>query len=289
MTLHASESRALATRPTARPVSATDRVSDVLARDESLVEVFVRLAPHFAKLRNRMMRRVMARLVTVEQAAQTAGIPVAELVRELNGALGLGAAALDTSALDKSRHTATDRASESLAHPPHAPVVELDVRDDLRSGREPFSRIMTAVGSLRDGEVLELRTTFEPVPLLSVLAKRGFAHETGQHAPDDWAVWFWRPASEGADAASVAPSPPLPADEVPADPRVVWLDVRGLEPPEPLLRTLAALETLPVGHELVQVNARVPQLLFPMLAERGFACDVDESRADRVLVRIWRR
>jgi len=33
---------------------------------------------------------------------------------------------------------------------------------------------------------------------------------------------------------------------------------------------------------------RVPQFLLPILAERGYACDVDESRADRVLVRIWR-
>ena len=66
------------------------------------------------------------------------------------------------------------------------------------------------------------------------------------------------------------------------------LDVRGLNPPEPLMRTLAALETLPDGHELLQINARVPQFLFPMLVERGFACEVDESHADRVLVRIWR-
>ena len=56
MTTQLPESRALATRAPARPILATDRVSDVLARDESLVDVFVRLAPHFAKLRNRMMR-----------------------------------------------------------------------------------------------------------------------------------------------------------------------------------------------------------------------------------------
>ena len=53
-------------------------------------------------------------------------------------------------------------------------------------------------------------------------------------------------------------------------------------------RTLAALETLPDGHELVQINARVPRFLLPLLAERGYACEVDESRADRVLVRIRR-
>jgi hypothetical protein len=55
------------------------------------------------------------------------------------------------------------------------------------------------------------------------------------------------------------------------------------------MRTLAALETLPEGHVLVQINSRVPQLLFPMLAEQGYACEVDESRAEEVLVRIWRQ
>jgi uncharacterized protein (DUF2249 family) len=159
-----------------------------------------------------------------------------------------------------------------VGHPAHAPVVELDARDDLRNGREPFSRIMAAVGALQENEVLLLRAIFEPVPLYNALGKRGFRHESFAHAPDDWSVWFWRPAAELA--ASTRPA--------------IVLDVRGLEPPEPLTRTLAALETLPTGHELVHVNDRVPQLLFPMLAERGFACDVDESQTDRVVLRIWR-
>jgi hypothetical protein len=32
----------------------------------------------------------------------------------------------------------------------------------------------------------------------------------------------------------------------------------------------------------------VPQLLIPVLAERGFACEVDDTRAGEVRVRIWR-
>jgi uncharacterized protein (DUF2249 family) len=51
---------------------------------------------------------------------------------------------------------------------------------------------------------------------------------------------------------------------------VVLLDVRGLEPPEPLQRTLEALDSLAPGQALMQVNVRVPQFLLPLLAERGF-------------------
>ena len=188
-------------------------------------------------------------------------------------------------------------ASAGRTHPDSMPVVEVDVRDDLRSGREPFARIMGAVDGLRDREVLLLRATFEPAPLFGVLGKRGFVHESVAHADDDWCVWFWRPDPHDAGPA-VARAPRAthePATEpdrggagAPDGGTTIQLDVRNLEPPEPLMRTLAALETLPPGHVLVQVNDRVPQLLLPMLAERGFRFAIDESRADSVLVRIWR-
>lgn len=169
-----------------------------------------------------------------------------------------------------------------------ATIVELDVRDDLRLGREPFSKIMSAVAALGEHDVLLLRTIFEPAPLFGVLAKRGFASESRANGPDDWSSWFWRPdahTSEPSDAqAAAAP----PAQTAAQDEAVIVLDVRGLEPPEPLMRTLAALETLPDGCVLQHLNTRVPQLLFPLLAERGFACEVDESLPHVVTVSIWR-
>ncbi len=172
-----------------------------------------------------------------------------------------------------------------LIHPVSTHVVDLDVRDALRSGKEPFSTIMDAVSKLNAGELLHLRTIFEPAPLVAILAKRGFSHESRAHAADDWSSWFWRPNEHEGKDAPVATAGSMVGD---VDAATTWLDVRGLEPPEPMMRTLAALETLPAGHVLVQVNDRVPQLLFPLLADGGFACDVDESQDDRVLVRIWR-
>ena len=175
--------------------------------------------------------------------------------------------------------------TETIRHPENAVVVELDVRDDLRSGREPFSRIMAAVSALRDGEVLCLRAIFEPVPLFRALAKRGFVHESKAHAPDDWTVWFWRPQSVppvAAVAVESAPSSDMPED----DEHTTYLDVRGFGPPEPMIRTLVALESLPRDRVLVQINNRVPQFLLPVLQERGFEWEIDESHPDRVLVRI---
>ena len=68
----------------------------------------------------------------------------------------------------------------------------------------------------------------------------------------------------------------------------VVLDVRGLEPPEPMVRTLEALEDLPAGGTLLQVNVRVPRFLLPHLEERGCSWEIDERADGEVRVRIRR-
>ncbi|HEU4700680.1 MAG TPA: DUF2249 domain-containing protein [Gemmatimonadales bacterium] len=274
----------------------TDRVAQVLARDEALVEVFVRHSPRFAKLRNGALRRVMARLVTVAQAAEMVEVPVAPLVADLNRALGYvpadaamlpgadGAAAPRADAADEA--PVTDEEPAPVEPPAGAPEVELDVRDDLRRGAEPFTRITAALNVLPPGGVLRLRAPFRPVPLIRLVARRGFAHHATRVGDEDWVVRFFRTGR--ATPIEAAAAPPAPAAEPVGQGDEVWLDVRGLEPPEPLVRTLAAVERLAPGATLVQLNHRVPQHLFPVLRERGFTYAVEQTPDGRVLTRIRR-
>ena len=53
----------------------------------------------------------------------------------------------------------------------------------------------------------------------------------------------------------------------------VELDVRGLEPPEPLVRVLAALDTLPPGSSLLlKIDCR-PTPLYRILERNGYLYD----------------
>jgi len=166
---------------------------------------------------------------------------------------------------------------QSLRRVSAANVVHLDVREDIRRGQEPFARIMTTVKALAPEQVLVLRAPFEPVPLLAALGKRGFAHWAEQSAPDDWTVWFYR---EPSAPAAVAGPPGAPA----ADGDMAVLDVRGLEPPEPMVQILERLDALRPGQRLVVLHERRPMLLYPQLDERGFLHDTEE--VERGLVRI---
>lgn len=71
-------------------------------------------------------------------------------------------------------------------------MAQLDVREDLRRGLEPFQRIMTTVAALAPGEDFELIAPFEPFPLYTVLEQRGFDHETEQGNDGSWRVRFFR-------------------------------------------------------------------------------------------------
>lgn len=156
--------------------------------------------------------------------------------------------------------------------------VHLDVREDIQCGREPFARIMTAIKALADDQALVLRAPFEPIPLYDVLGKRGFAHRTERRAADDWSVCFYRGAVARVEAAPATPSP-----------RRAVLDVRGLEPPQPMQRVLEEIDRLGPGTELEVRHDRRPMFLYPQLDERGFVHETDEPERGLVRILIRRR
>ena len=71
--------------------------------------------------------------------------------------------------------------------------LSVDVREDLRAGREPFGKIMQAAGRLAPGQALILYATFEPVPLLRVMESKGFGHQSREIGGGDWEVRFEPP------------------------------------------------------------------------------------------------
>jgi len=142
--------------------------------------------------------------------------------------------------------------------------IDVDVRPILRAGGEPFSVIMSALARLEPGQGLRLYATFKPIPLFAVMADRGFAHSARALDAGEWEVLFTPVATEQTAppaVASVFDGWPEPA---------VRLDNRDLDPPEPMVRILAAAEKLAPGETLSALLRREPVFLFPQLEKRGF-------------------
>jgi uncharacterized protein (DUF2249 family) len=151
--------------------------------------------------------------------------------------------------------------------------VDLDVRPILRDGGEPFGAIMATVAALTPEQGLRLYATFKPAPLFQVLGKKGFSHEAREIGGGDWEVLFRRSetpvAAQPEAPAAAAGTGTADAGDWPEP--VQQMDNRELEPPEPMVRILAALETMKPGQVLSALLCREPMFLLPQLAKRGHA------------------
>jgi len=168
----------------------------------------------------------------------------------------------------------------------------LDVREDIRNGREPFSKIMQTVAQLKADEQLLLIAPFEPVPLYALLAQQGFSYQSKPTETGDYEVLFTR----ASGASPVANTPPasgesrrLPKSGSCSGPPVLNVDARGLEPPQPLVKILEAVATLTQGAQLRARTDRRPMHLYAQLEERGFIGESEEQTDGGFVTRIHRR
>ena len=70
---------------------------------------------------------------------------------------------------------------------------------------------------------------------------------------------------------------------------VIELDVRGFEPPQPLMKTLEAVATLPEGATLCVHTRWRPALLYAELEKRGFIGESEEQSDGSYITHIRRR
>jgi uncharacterized protein (DUF2249 family) len=146
-----------------------------------------------------------------------------------------------------------------------ANYMDLDVRPILRAGGEPFSVIMAAIGRLEEGQGLRLYAPFKPVPLFAVMAEKGFGHSDRALDDGEWEVLF-TPAAKPEKVSAASGDFDFGAWPAPG----FQLDNRDLEPPEPMVRILAAADKLGPGETLSALLRREPVFLFPQLEKRGF-------------------
>ena len=65
------------------------------------------------------------------------------------------------------------------------------------------------------------------------------------------------------------------------------IDARGLEPPEPFVLTMDALDRLPRGEKLLLLLYREPYPLYKALANNGFAHEAELLADGTVEILIW--
>lgn len=172
---------------------------------------------------------------------------------------------------------------------PHQPTPSPDdsnVVFDVRPipGRTKHAQIFQRWFDLPVGQHFILLNDHDPVPLYYQFTAEfpaAFSWEYLERGPEEFRVKITK-------LHAITPrTPPMPGQAKPAVAAVApasaaagaaqEVDVRGLEPPEPLVRILDRLEALPAGATLRAHTDREPCHLFGEAEQRGFRHDCKEQ------------
>jgi hypothetical protein len=161
------------------------RLSTLLERFPELEAVLLGLSPAFARLRNPILRRTVARVATLRQVAAVAGVPLGTVVNELRHAAGLGATTvLDPAAPPTERPAWADPAEVSES---------FDATELIERGGHPAGEVMAKLARLAPGQSLELWTPFVPAPLVELARQKGYLGHVTQTEADRVRTIFHRP------------------------------------------------------------------------------------------------
>jgi hypothetical protein len=169
------------------PILPSTKVADLLDSWPELEETLVAQAPAFRRLKNPVLRRTVARVATLEQAAGVGGVAVRDLVAALRRAAGIEG---DASSAGEGGTSADEPAPDWLD--PSRVVATLDADALLDSGQVPLGLVNEKARALGPGDLLRVDSGFRPVPLVEALAKQGLRTFVRQVSPGRFETFLTR-------------------------------------------------------------------------------------------------
>ncbi|HVW95932.1 DUF2249 domain-containing protein [Mucilaginibacter ginsenosidivorans] len=246
------------------PINANTKIAEVIKQNPDALEAIVSIRPKFEKLRNPLLRRLMAGRTSLAMAAKLGGCSIDDFFVKLEP-LGFK---IDRSVLPV--HADLEPVPDFIHSLRKGQIVDLDVRPILAAGNDPLNTILEHIKNIQPGQVLKVTNTFSPTPLIALLEKKKFLSYTHTAEENQIETYFFKTP----ETAEVEPELEIQQDWDVILKRYqgkfILLDVRQLEMPLPMTTILEELDKLPVVNALYVYHKRIPVFLLPELTQRNF-------------------
>ena len=304
-------------------VDGDTRIAKIIAHPGA-IEALIAVSSRFKKLKNPVLRKVMAGKVNVTMAVRISGVCVDEILDSLER-IGLKVSRYrkkdSSGAPSASGESEWSEEEKQLFFQEYGRIEPqriyyLDARPLLEKGKEPLSAILQIVARMKAGDGLCILNSFSPEPLVPLLKKKGLDGTIVEVDQGFEARFIQRDAYGLNPTAGAAFDSEKPSDsmmnavtgnqqqtassmtEVPAvdrlqqevdtcsNPLVIKLNVVGLSPPQPMMNILSRLQQMKDSQVLYVFHEREPRFLFPHLAEQGYdyRISVRDSTDVRLLI-----
>jgi hypothetical protein len=165
-------------------ISPKTKIYELLEAYPQLEETLIALVPPFKKLKNPVLRKTIAKITTLSQAAIIGGLKVEELINSRRKKVGQK---LDDILEAEGRDYVYQKPAwfdESRV------IVFIDISNILNAGEQPVHEVLSAIKKLKEDEILKVTAPFVPAPLMDKTISMNYKHWLSQQAEDEYWIFF---------------------------------------------------------------------------------------------------
>lgn len=161
------------------------KVIQIIETWPQLEDVLIDYVPVFSKMKNPVLRKTVARIATLQQAATVGNVRVEDLVNRLRKEVG------------QELLTENEEASYNTVRPwwfDESPLHgELDAREMLSAGEHPVNQVMADLKHLPPGKIYKVLAPFLPAPLIDKASSISLSHWVNEISDHEFEIYFYKP------------------------------------------------------------------------------------------------
>ena len=160
-----------------KEITLETKIADLLNNYEGMKDILIKINPKFEKLNNPVLRRTLAKIAGVRQAAVVGGMEPIDLLNQLRTAVGQKPVAVEAVETQK-------EAEENIpTWTTEVPKEIINANELLDKDDNPLAKSFTIIRRFNEGEILAIESDFKPEPLIEEFEKQGhevYAQEIGK-------------------------------------------------------------------------------------------------------------
>lgn len=265
-------------------INTDTKIAKILKQNPAALEAIISITPKFEKLRNPLLRKLMAGRTSIGMASKISGCGINAFFDKLKP---LGFEIDDNVITGKSEEKPHLPAFFNSLKPEQ--IIEFDVRPLIDADKDPLPLIVEKVKSIEKGQALKIINSFEPTPLLSLLKKQGF--DSYVDTIDDQLVetYFYKTGNSAVEINTGENNNEGWDNYIKKfEGKMQTIDVRQLEMPGPMMAILDEINKLPADNALYVYHKRIPVFLLPELKEKKIDYRIKEISDGEVRLLIFK-
>ena len=158
------------------------KVLELIETYPELEDVLIEIAPAFKRLKNPVLRRTVAKIATLQQAAAIGGVKTEELINRLRKEVGQDLIMGESGT--QYNYQKPEWFSEERI------FTRFNASEMLEKGEHPVNQVIADLNNLEEGKIYELKAPFLTAPLIDKATSLGLKHWIDQRSREEFYIYF---------------------------------------------------------------------------------------------------